>query len=178
MIDEQSPASGHDYASNRWAIGAGSGDNEAKLITKLAPEWVRTSDPVIRSPARYRWTTAPALIHIGKYRVAGRNLNDILGLFHARYMYKFRLTWAKQAQGTMKWNKWWNMPLSGFKPATRSSEVIMLTLSALPFEIPKLNPWAPKTTLQKLKSRDPNSQLKNWNKTPKLHPTPWCYMHL
>ena len=29
-------------------------------MTKLAPEWVRTSDPVIRSPARYRWTTAPA----------------------------------------------------------------------------------------------------------------------
>ena len=24
------------------------GDNEAKLIMKLAPEWVRTSDPVIR----------------------------------------------------------------------------------------------------------------------------------
>ena len=32
-------------------------------MTKLAPEWVRTSDPVIRSPARYRWTTAPALGH-------------------------------------------------------------------------------------------------------------------
>ena len=31
-------------------------------MTKLAPEWVRTSDPVIRSPARYRWTTAPALV--------------------------------------------------------------------------------------------------------------------
>ena len=30
-------------------------------MTKLAPEWVRTSDPVIRSPARYRWTTAPAV---------------------------------------------------------------------------------------------------------------------
>ena len=29
-------------------------------MTKLAPEWVRTSDPVIRSPARYCWTTAPA----------------------------------------------------------------------------------------------------------------------
>ena len=29
-------------------------------MTKLAPEWVRTSDPVIRSPARYRWTAAPA----------------------------------------------------------------------------------------------------------------------
>ena len=28
-------------------------------MTKLAPEWVRTSNPV-RSPARYRWTTAPA----------------------------------------------------------------------------------------------------------------------
>ena len=32
-------------------------------MTKLAPEWVRTSDPVIRSPARYRWTTAPARIN-------------------------------------------------------------------------------------------------------------------
>ena len=39
---------------------ADDGDNEAKLMTKLSPEWVRTSDPVIRSPARYRWTTAPA----------------------------------------------------------------------------------------------------------------------
>ena len=39
---------------------ADAGDNEAKLMTKLAPEWVRTSDPVIRIPARYRWTTAPA----------------------------------------------------------------------------------------------------------------------
>ena len=46
-----------------WAkLGqADAGDNEAKLMTKLAPEWVRTSDPVI-SPARYRWTTAPALL--------------------------------------------------------------------------------------------------------------------
>ena len=41
---------------------ADAGDNEAKLMTKLAPEWVRTSDPVIRSPARYRWTTAPAFV--------------------------------------------------------------------------------------------------------------------
>ena len=32
-------------------------------MTKLAPEWVRTSDPVIRSPARYRWTTAPSRLH-------------------------------------------------------------------------------------------------------------------
>ena len=31
-------------------------------MTKLAPEWVRTSDPVIRSPARYRWTMAPACL--------------------------------------------------------------------------------------------------------------------
>ena len=30
-------------------------------MTKLAPEWVRTSDPVIRSPACYCWTTARAL---------------------------------------------------------------------------------------------------------------------
>ena len=40
---------------------ADAGDNEAKLMTKLAPELVRISDPVIRSPARYRWTTAPAV---------------------------------------------------------------------------------------------------------------------
>ena len=33
-------------------------------MTKLAPEWVRTSDPVIRSPARYRWTTAPASLYL------------------------------------------------------------------------------------------------------------------
>ena len=29
-------------------------------MTKLAPEWVRTRDPVIRSPARYHRATAPA----------------------------------------------------------------------------------------------------------------------
>ena len=40
-------------------------ENEAKLMTKPAPEWVRTSDPVIRSPARYRWTTAPACPTLG-----------------------------------------------------------------------------------------------------------------
>ena len=40
------------------------GDNEAKLMTKLAPEWVRTSDPVIRSPACYRWTTAPPRLEV------------------------------------------------------------------------------------------------------------------
>ena len=31
-------------------------------MMKHAPEWVRTSNPVIRSPAHYRWTTAPAYI--------------------------------------------------------------------------------------------------------------------
>ena len=39
---------------------ADAGDNEVKLMTKLAPGWVRTIDPMIKSPARYRWTTAPA----------------------------------------------------------------------------------------------------------------------
>ena len=38
-------------------------------MTKLAPEWVRTSDPVIRSPARYRWTTAPAGVSQGSILV-------------------------------------------------------------------------------------------------------------
>ena len=44
---------------------ADAGDNEAKLMTKLAPEWVRTNDPVIRSPAGYRWATAPAHVFLG-----------------------------------------------------------------------------------------------------------------
>ena len=44
---------------------ADAGDNDAKLMTKLALEWVRTSDPVVRSPARYRWTTAPAHVQQG-----------------------------------------------------------------------------------------------------------------
>ena len=35
------------------------GDNEAKSMIKLAPEWFRTNEPVIRSPARYLWTMAP-----------------------------------------------------------------------------------------------------------------------
>ena len=35
---------------------------------KLAPEWVRTSDPVNRSPARYRWTTAPALASVRSWQ--------------------------------------------------------------------------------------------------------------
>ena len=44
-----------------WAkLGqADAGDNETKLIMKLAHEWFRTSEPVIISPARYRWTMAP-----------------------------------------------------------------------------------------------------------------------
>ena len=48
---------------------ASAGDNEVKLMMNHAPEWVQTSDPVIRSPARYPWTTALACIVIGeRYR--------------------------------------------------------------------------------------------------------------
>ena len=57
---------------------ADAGDNEAKLMTKLAPEWVQTSDPVIRSPARYRWTTAPA--HL--------TLNDPLRSYQGHMIFK------------------------------------------------------------------------------------------
>ena len=35
-------------------------DNEVKLMRTPVPDWVRTTDPVIRSPARYLWTTTPA----------------------------------------------------------------------------------------------------------------------
>ena len=36
------------------------GDIEVKLMMKYAPEWVRNSNPVIRSPALYLFTTASA----------------------------------------------------------------------------------------------------------------------
>ena len=50
-------------------------------MTKLAPEWVRTSDPVIRNPARYRWTTAPASTIFGlSSRVRSKTYIDILKL--------------------------------------------------------------------------------------------------
>ena len=48
-------------------------------MTKLAPEWVRTSDPVIRSPARYRWTTAPAQVRRWNERkviISGEDISD------------------------------------------------------------------------------------------------------
>ena len=45
-------------------------------MTKLAPEWVRTSDPVIRSPARYRWTMAPARALSG-----GTDISNIDGYY-------------------------------------------------------------------------------------------------
>ena len=43
-------------------------------MTKLAPEWVRTSDPVIRSPARYRWTTAAAHMFRGRDMIGHRSV--------------------------------------------------------------------------------------------------------
>ena len=52
-------------------------------MTKLAPEWVRTSDPVIRSPARYHWTTAAhpfAFLRIGELVVASSNDKNTLTL--------------------------------------------------------------------------------------------------
>ena len=48
---------------------ADAGDNEVKLIMKLAPEWVRTNDPVIRSSAHYRWATAPARFNKGIHNI-------------------------------------------------------------------------------------------------------------
>ena len=42
-------------------------------MTKLAPGSFRTSDTVIRSPARYRWTTAPA-----SHSDQGRNFESTL----------------------------------------------------------------------------------------------------
>ena len=47
-------------------------------MTKLAPEWVRTSDPVIRSPARYRWTTAPAACSFQSSQVFHKSVNTYI----------------------------------------------------------------------------------------------------
>ena len=43
---------------------AGAGDNEAKLMMKHAPKWVRTCDPVIRSPALLVLVTSSGLQHL------------------------------------------------------------------------------------------------------------------
>ena len=54
---------------------------QIKVHGLYAPEWVRTSDPVIRSPARYRWTTAPAsvcYIQWGPLGSYGGKLEDIM----------------------------------------------------------------------------------------------------
>ena len=47
-------------------------------MTTLALEWVRTSDPVIRSPARYRWTTAPAIVRYHSIIVSYHNIRATL----------------------------------------------------------------------------------------------------
>ena len=59
-------------------------------MTKLAPEWVRTSDPVIRSPARYRWTTAPAP-HEGQ-GASGSDTNNITS--RPRKFIQSALSWS------------------------------------------------------------------------------------
>ena len=49
-------------------------------MMKLAPEWGRTSDPVIRSPARYRWTTAPAPV-----AMVGFDISSLCSMCEYRY---------------------------------------------------------------------------------------------
>ena len=39
------------------------------LMIKHAPEWVRTSDLMIRSPSHYLWATAPAESYIRRSSV-------------------------------------------------------------------------------------------------------------
>ena len=64
-------------------------------MTKLAPEWVRISDTVIR-PARYHWTTAPAcgsvhdnkLFYIYITQVVARPQLVAVGLFPARSLHR------------------------------------------------------------------------------------------
>ena len=52
-------------------------------MTKLAPEWVRTSDPVIRRPARYRWTTAPAVHSSGDHMPPAHSSGGHMPLAHS-----------------------------------------------------------------------------------------------
>ena len=60
-------------------------------MTKLAPEWVRTSDPVIRSPARYCWTTAPAVDEGKEVRVVFLDISRAFdGVWHVGLLHKLR----------------------------------------------------------------------------------------
>ena len=61
-------------------------------MTKLAPAWVRTIDPVIRSPARYRWTTAPGLVEGGTVFICDAVESSILMLTSCEGMSHFLLS--------------------------------------------------------------------------------------
>ena len=60
-------------------------------MTKLAPEWVRTSDPVIRSPARYRWSTAPAYRTDRIIWVYNKHINRIIWVYNKHI---YRIIWV------------------------------------------------------------------------------------
>ena len=51
-------------------------------MMKHAPEWVRTSDPVIRSSARYLWTTVPASKLAWTFILLSLWINDTGSYFH------------------------------------------------------------------------------------------------
>ena len=81
-------------------------------MTKLAPEWVRTRDPVIRNPARYRWTTAPALHTIWSWVSCGAALSHGARHGRGRGMPVWSI-WRKN-MGDRRWRS--RQTLQGFIP--------------------------------------------------------------
>ena len=83
---------------------ASTGDNEVKLMMKHAPEWVQTSDPVIRSPAHYLWTTAPALIESqGFYQVIVSMSRDNIPSIHKFQCFVKNLIFFYKTDPMMYW---------------------------------------------------------------------------
>ena len=83
-------------------------------MTKLSPEWVRTSDPVIRSPACYRWTTAPAWMRkeISEIWMMGQSriVKGILGWTGVILLFRAVMTLVHD------WAEWsvWTGTVSGY----------------------------------------------------------------
>ena len=54
-------------------------------MAKLAPEWVRTSDQVIRSPARYRWIVIYTIVTVRGFGTPWKTHDNILISWFIQY---------------------------------------------------------------------------------------------
>ena len=102
-------------------------------MTKLAAEWVGTSDPVIRSPARYRWTTAPASYECRTFLVIKvektKNKSYCMALWHNLVQNKHSWHNICSRWFTKKLKKTPNLP-----PRTHTNDLYRITKLSHPLD--------------------------------------------